>query len=141
MTAINLAYRSEDVGTDPYFTGDRLSVDRSRIDAGLAASGCLYPEEPGAPLTDIGSGDAPISGIHSKGDGAVPYACAAATVHTARSKGLVAELTSYCDESGHAADLYDQHKAATDDQWTTFLARQLNLYTGMREPTADPTCP
>ncbi|MDQ6696227.1 MAG: alpha/beta hydrolase [Actinomycetota bacterium] len=140
VTAINLAYRSDDVGSTPYFAGDGLSVPRSRIQGALAASGCLYPDEPGAPLTDIGAGDAPISGIHSSGDGAVPYACAAATVNTARSQGLVAELTSYCGESGHAADLYDQHKAATDDQWTTFLARQLNLYTGMREPTAAPTC-
>jgi len=141
VTAINLAYRSEDVGTTPYFAGDGLSVPRSRIQGALAASGCLYPEETGALLTDIGAGDAPISGIHSEHDGAVPYACAAATVNTARSKALVAELTSYCNENGHAADLYKQHKAATDDQWTTFLARELSLYTGMRPPSSDPTCP
>ena len=157
VTAINMAYRSEDVGTTPYFAGDQLSVPRSRIQAALAASGCLYPEQAGAPLSEIGPGDAPISGIHSKGDGAVPYACAAATVNTARAQGLVAELTSYCNESGHAADLYAQHKATTDDQWTTFLAGSSRSTPGCDRPvpippardrlhgrrkgTAHPSCP
>jgi len=52
----------------------------------------------------------------------------------------VAELTSYCNESTHAAALYRKYEAATDEQWTTFLARQLKLYTGMREATAKPVC-
>jgi len=61
-------------------------------------------------------------------------------VLTARSKGLVAELTSYCSENGHAAALYATHKEATDEQWTTFLARELKLYQGMRPPSSAPVC-
>jgi hypothetical protein len=36
--------------------------------------------------------------------------------------------------------LYDAHKSDTDAQWTTFLARELKIYTGMRPPSAEPTC-
>lgn len=140
VTAINMAYRAEDVGTNRYFVGDDVSVARSRIQAALSASGCLYPEEHGGPLTRIGAGDAPTSAIASEHDRAVPYECVAATTATARSKGLVAELTSYCDDDGHAAGLYRQHKEATDAQWTTFLARELELYRGMRPPSAAPVC-
>jgi len=133
------AYQHEDVGTTPYFAGDTLSVGRSRVQAAIGASGCLYTEDFGPP-TSIGAGDAPTSFIHSTGDSAVPYSCAAATVTVARSKGLTAELTSYCGESGHAAGLYGQHRAATDVQWTTFLARELQLYGNERPPSADPVC-
>lgn len=140
VTALNMAHRSEDVGDVRYFRSDGLSVSASKIQAALPASGCLYSED-GGPLTDVDPGDAPSSGIASERDGAVPYECVATTVTTARSEGLVAELTSYCDENGHAAELYRQHKAATDEQWTTFLARELRLYRGMRPPSAAPLCP
>ncbi|CAN5597681.1 hypothetical protein BH18ACT1_BH18ACT1_02260 [soil metagenome] len=139
VTSANLAYRSEDVGTNRYFPGDRLSVSKSRVRAAIGASGCLYSED-GGPLTRIGDGDAPLSFIHSRYDGAVPYECIAETVGVARSKGLVAELTSYCTERGHAAGLYATHQAATDEQWTTFLAGELDLYSGMRPPSASPVC-
>jgi predicted esterase len=139
VTAINLAYRESDVGTSPYFTGDRLSASRSHIQAGFGASGCLYSDDPA--LGEIDRDDAPLYLIASRFDGAVPYECSAATVTTARSRGLVAELASYCDENGHAAGLYADHKTATDEQWTTFLARELGLYSGMRPPSADPVCP
>ncbi len=139
MTAANLAYRTDDVGTNRYFPGDRLSVSNSRVQGAIGASGCLYSED-GGPLTDPGPGDAPISFIHSRFDQAVPYDCAADTVATARSTGLVAELTSYCDERGHAAALYADHEEATDEQWTTFLARELDIYSGMRPPSTDPVC-
>lgn len=79
--------------------------------------------------------------IPSLRDGAVPYACAAQTATTARAAGLVAELTSFCQESGHANELDKVHKDATDTQWTTFLARELKLQPGMRAATADPVCP
>ncbi|MBA3281965.1 MAG: alpha/beta hydrolase [Acidimicrobiia bacterium] len=138
VTALNLAYRSEDVGDNRYFSGDDLSVSKSKIQGALAASGCYRTPEEGT--TEIGSGDAPASQIASKFDGAVPYECVAEGAVTARRAGLVAELTSYCNESTHAAALYRKYKAATDEQWTTFLARQLKLYTGMREPTAKPVC-
>lgn len=139
ITASNLAYQHEQVGTVSYFRGDSLSPDDSRVEAAIGASGCTYTEDGSAPTT-IGPGDAPISFIHSELDPAVPYGCIATTVNTARARGLVAELHSYCGERGHANDLYNQHKAATDEQWSTFLARELNLYTGMRPPSADPTC-
>jgi len=139
VTAANLAYRS-DVGSIAYFAGDDRSSAASRVQAAIGASGCLYSFD-GGPLTDIGAGDAPISFIHSEYDQGVPYDCVANTVTTARPKGLVAELTSYCNEGGHAAKLYALHKDATDTQWTTFLARQLNIYSGMRPPSAAPVCP
>jgi len=142
VTAANLAYRSDDVGTISYFEGDDLSVARSKVQAAFGASGCAYPESLGVSGTPvyIDAGDGPVSLVHAEIDGAVPYECAATTVKTARSKGLVAELQSYCDEQGHAMALYRDHKAATDEQWTTFLARELRLYTGIRPPSADPTC-
>jgi predicted esterase len=139
VTASNAAYQSDDVGTVTYFTGDDLSPALSKPQAAFGASGCTYTEDGSAPAT-IGSGDAPVSFIHSKFDQAVPYSCAALTVTTARAQGLVAELTSYCTESGHAEKLYTAHKAATDTQWTTFLARELLVYSGMRAPSADPVC-
>ncbi len=135
VTAANLAYRSDDVGTQRYFPGDDLSVAGSKVRAGFGASGCEYD-----PAT-IGAGDVPVSFIHSKGDRAVPYDCAAQTVTTARGLGLVAELTSYCDSSLHAENLYLPNQAATDAQWTTFLARELGIYSGMRPPSHDPVCP
>jgi predicted esterase len=134
-----VAYQHEDVGTHRYFAGDGLSVANSRIGAGIVASGCV-PTADFQPPDTMGAGDAPTSAIHSKGDRAVPYSCAANTVGAARDAGLVAELTSYCTESGHAADLYHQHRAATDEQWTTFLVRQLGIYSGTRPPSADPLC-
>jgi acetyl esterase/lipase len=142
VTAVNLAYRSDSVGTTHYFTGDDLSVTASKVQAAFGASGCAYPETVGDTTPDyIGADDAPISMIHSEFDQAVPYSCVANTVTTARALGLVAELTSYCNSSLHAEKLYEPNKAATDAQWTTFLARELHLYTGMRPPSADPLCP
>jgi len=139
VTASNAAYQGDDVGDVAYFEGDDRSVSASRIQAGFGASGCTYSEEGGAPST-IGAGDAPVSFIHSEQDLAVPYACAALTVETARAAGLVAELTSYCDQGGHADELYEDHKVATDTQWTSFLARELRIYSGMAPPSVEPTC-
>jgi acetyl esterase/lipase len=139
VTASNTAYQSEDVGTVAYFPGDDMSPASSRPQAAFGASGCTYTEDGGAPTT-IGPGDAPASFIHSKFDQAVPYSCIAVTITTARANGLVAELTSYCTESLHAEKLYSAHKAASDTQWTTFLARELRVYSGMRAPSAEPVC-
>ncbi len=135
-----VAYEHEAVGTNRYFTGDQLSVPDSKVQGALVASGCL-PTADFEPPKTIEAGDSPTSAIHSKNDLAAPYECATDTVTVARSKGLVAELTSYCDESTHAADLYRKYQAATDEQWTTFLTRQLGIYSGTRPPTADPICP
>lgn len=135
-----MAYLSEDVGTHRYTSADNLSVKSSRVQAALLASGCL-PSLEGEQLPDIGAGDAPISAIHSEFDQAAPYECIARTVTTARNRGLVAELTSYCKAAGHANVLYRQHLEDTDEQWSTFLARELKLYRGMRPPSADPLCP
>jgi predicted esterase len=135
VTAANLAYRGDDAGTLTYFAGDDRSVTASKVEAAFGASGCEYE-----PAT-IGAGDAPTSWIHARFDPAVPYSCAAQTVTSARAAGLVAELTSYCNSSLHAESLYTPNKAATDVQWTTFLAREMHIYSGLRPPTADPVCP
>jgi acetyl esterase/lipase len=134
VTAANLAYRGDDVGTLQYFAGDDRSVPASKVQAAFGASGCEY--EPAS----IGTGDAPVSFIHSKYDVAVPYDCMAATVTTARGLGLVAELTSYCNSNLHAEKLYTPNQAATDAQWTSFLARELKIYSGVRPPSDDPIC-
>ena len=48
-----------------------------------------------------------MSLIHSEYDQAVDYrGCVVPTVVTARGAGLVAELTSYCGQGGHAVVLY-----------------------------------
>jgi acetyl esterase/lipase len=135
VTAAHVAYRSDDVGTTTYFSGDDRSVAKSKVGAAFGASACEYD------LPAIGAGDAPTSWIHAKFDQAVPYQCIAATVTAARAAGLVAELTSYCNSSLHAQSLYDPNEAATDAQWTTFLARELHIYSGLRAPSADPVCP
>jgi predicted esterase len=134
VLAANLSYRGDDVGSVSYFPGDDRSVERSQVQAGFGASGCEY--EP----VSIGTGDAPTSWIHSERDGAVPYSCIATTVTTARGLGLVAELTSYCDAGGHAQALYEANQAVTDAQWTTFLARELKIWSQLRDPSADPVC-
>lgn len=142
VTAANVGYRTDtvaDLGTETYFSGDVRSVSQSKVKATFGASGCVYSSDLGGP-TAIGTDDAPASYIHSRFDQAVPYSCAAAAFGEARTQGLVAELTSYCTENGHANNLYDAHRDATDLQWTTFLTRQLSLYSGTREPSAEPFC-
>lgn len=141
VTAVNLAYRGDDVGTVSYYPGDDRSVAKSKVQAAFGASGCAYPDSGQGAPTYIGPGDAPVSLIHAKFDPAVPYSCAATGVLTARARGLVAELTSYCNEALHAGNLYDAHKAATDLQWTSFLTRELAIYTGGPPTTDDPVCP
>jgi len=141
VTASNTALQSDDVGDVAYWPRDPVSAVSSEPQAAFGASGCTYTRDGSAPQT-VDPGDAPLALIASRRDAAVPYGCVAATVEAApRSVGLVAELTSYCDELLHAAKLYAAHQEVTDTQWTTFLARQLELYSGMRAPTADPVCP
>ena len=114
-----LPYNSDLAGTWAYSSEDDPHAD-SQVQAASGASGCNY-----APTT-IGAGDAPVSFIHSEFDPAVDYDdCVVPSISAARDAGLVAELTSYCGQSGHAQNLYNSHKAATDAQWTTFLAREL----------------
>jgi dienelactone hydrolase len=134
VTAANLAYRGDDVGSISYFGGDDRAVAASKVQAGFGASGCEYFPD------SIGPGDAPTSWIHSEFDQAVPYSCVAQTVTPARAAGLVAELTSYCNSSLHAENLYRPNQVATDQQWTTFLARELRIYSKLRPPSADPLC-
>jgi hypothetical protein len=71
------------------------------------------------------------------------YACAAATVTAARSFGLVAELESYSGpgQKAHANDLYKDHQDETDTRWTTFLTRELAIYSGMPAAEVEPVCP
>ena len=135
VTAANLAYRWDDTGDHAYQPDDHPSAN-SRVQGALEASGCEYLPD------SIGAGDAPTSSIHSEFDPAVDYRnCVVPTVTQARAAGLVAELTSYCGQNGHAQNLYQAHLAETDAQWTTFLARELHIYRDMRPPSADPVCP
>lgn len=135
VTAANVAYNSDLAGDFAYSSEDDPHAD-SRVQAAFGASGCNYDP------TTIGPGDAPVSFIHSEFDALVDYrSCVVPSFSTARNAGLVAELTSYCGDRLHASKLYSAHRAATDSQWTTFLARELKIYSGMRPPSADPFCP
>ena len=131
------AYQWDQVGTVSYFAGDSLDPLASRPQAAIGASG--FDHDGAAPAT-VGVGDVPTSMIASRFDPAAAYPSTALTTVTARGEGLVAELASYCNESLHAANLYAAHRAATDEQWTTFLARELLLYSEMRPASADPVC-
>ena len=133
------AYQWDQVGTVAYFAGDSLDPLASRPQAAIGASGFLPTMDGAAPAT-VGVGDVPTSMIASRFDPAAAYPSTALTTVTARGEGLVAELASYCNESLHAANLYAAHRAATDEQWTTFLARELLLYSEMRPASADPVC-
>ena len=83
-----------------------------------------------------------MSFIHGELDALVDYdGCVVPSFTTARDAGLVAELASYCGDSRHATKFYLAHMVATDRQWTTFLARELKIYSGMRPPSAAPFCP
>jgi acetyl esterase/lipase len=139
VTAMNVAYDGRNVGGNAYWSGDDRASAKSKVQAAFGASGCVYSPDLGVPSV-IDTNDAPTAMIASKGDPAVPYACVAATTKLARSNGLVAELASYCSESAHANTLYEKHLAATDAQWTTFLARELAIYSGMPKATTAPTC-
>ena len=138
VIADDLAYRAADSGTLVYSADDvETGVARtgmSRISAAFGASGCDFRSE------DITADGRPISMIHSERDLAVDYGCIAATVTKARSLGLVAELTSYCGQAGHAKALYQAHQAETDEKWTTFLTRELGIYSNVRPPSADLVC-
>lgn len=140
VTAMGTAYRSDDVGTVSYFTGDTPTSTNSKPQAVLAASGCLSPAYVDGSTPEIGAGDVPTSGIASRFDQALDYSCAAHTVQDARAQSLVAELTSYCSTNLHANTLYNANKSATDYQWTTFLSRWLNLRNDVRDPSADGFC-
>jgi dienelactone hydrolase len=139
VTALNLAYRSDDIGTDTYFAGDPRTSEASEVQAALAASGCVYGTDLGA-SPDIGAGDAPVSIIASELDQALPYGCVVDTVEAARAAGLTAELTSYCDVGLHADTLRDAHQAETDSDWVHFMARVLPIYTGVPTDPIQPFC-
>lgn len=140
VTAVGTAYRADDTGSVSYFPGDDPAAD-SRPQAVFGASGCLTPVDATLTTPGIDPGDAPISLIASRNDQAVDYECSRDTVLAARAQQLVAEMTSYCDSGLHASKLYEAHKAATDEQWTTFLARWLNLRDDVRGPSAAAVCP
>ena len=134
VTADMVAFDADQAGSWKYSADDDPTAS-SRVQAAFGASGCNYD-----PST-IGAGDSPTSFIHSEFDQAVDYRdCVVPTFSAARAAGLVAELTSYCGQNGHAQSLYQQHLAATDAQWTTFLARELRIYSKLRPPSADPLC-
>lgn len=141
VTASNAAFQWDDVGAVNYFTGDDLSAASSRPNAAIGASGCTFDFDSTDTAPDtIDAWDPPTSFIASRYDQAVNYQCSALTAQAAHDAGLVAELTSYCNEGTHADALYNAYKTATDEQWTTFLVRHLGIYTETREPTAPVIC-
>ena len=116
ITALNVAYRSDDPGD----VGDVDGTD-SRVQAALAASGCVY--EP----STIGAGDPPVFLLHADGDRAVPFACAQDVVTRAGDAGLVAETMFFSGEATHARSLYLKYQAQVDAAWTAFLVARLRL--------------
>ena len=139
VIASQAAYQFDDVGTVSYFAGDDLSPATSKPQAAIGASGCTYTEDGLAPTT-IGPGDRRLRSSRPASTRPCPT-MQRADDHDRRSQGLVAELTSYCTEGTHAETLYSKYQAATDQQWTTFLARELKIYTAMPAATAAPVCP
>ncbi len=139
VISYSTAYQWDQIGTTSYFPGDPHTKLGSRPQAAIGASGFL-PTADGLAPTTMASPDAPTSFIASRFDQAADYRSTALTTRTARSNGLTAELTSYCTEGLHAEKLYSAHQAATDLQWTTFLARELFLYGNEPAPTAEPIC-
>jgi dienelactone hydrolase len=135
ITAANLAYNSDLAGTYAYSSEDDPRTG-SRVQAAFGSSGCNYDP------TTIGAGDAPVSFIHGELDALVDYdTCVVPSFRTARQAGLVAELASYCGDRRHAQRLYVAYQLATDEAWTTFLARELKIYRDMRPPSAAAFCP
>jgi acetyl esterase/lipase len=116
VTALHLAYRSDDPGD----VGDFDGLD-SRVQAALAASGCNYDP------ASIGAGDAPVFLLHAEFDQAVPFTCAVSTAQQAEDAGLIAETMFFYGEPTHAKTLYDKYKAEVDSRWTAFLVAQLQL--------------
>ncbi|MDN5865453.1 MAG: alpha/beta hydrolase [Gammaproteobacteria bacterium] len=134
MIAANVAYHGDDVGNVAYWPDDTISIAASRPQAVIGASGCTYRNY------EIDAGDVDVSFIASRGDKSVPYSCTARTIIAARNARLVAELTSYCEGSRHASELYEAHRDATDKQWTTFMVRELGIYDDVRPPSSAPIC-
>lgn len=135
ITAANLAYNSHLAGDWRYAPADNPRAD-SRVQAAFGFSGCNYDP------TTIGAGDAPVSFIHGEFDSLVDYrGCVVPSFAAARAAGLVAELRSYCGSRLHATNLYSEYQREVDAQLTTFLARELGIYSGMRPASADAFCP
>lgn len=133
------AYSPEQVGATPYFFGDDLSVEQSKVQAGFGASGCL-PTEDFLPPTDIDPTDAPLSLIASENDPITPYQCVTDTVDAARAAGLTVHLDSYCNSGAHSNAIYEPNKAVTDEMWTRFLARELDIYADIPPYPVEPYC-
>ena len=139
VISYSTAYQWDQIGTTSYFDGDPRTKLGSRPQAAIGASGYL-PTADGLAPTTMATADAPTSFIASRFDQAADYRGTALTTRTARDVPLTAELTSYCTEGLHAEKLYSAHKAETDLQWTTFLARELFLYGDEPAPSAGPIC-
>ncbi len=116
ITALHMAYRSDDPGT----VGTNLGQD-SHIQAAIAMSGCNYLPD------SIGPGDAPAFYLHGELDSLVPFTCAQQNAAAAVSAGLVAETMFFFGTGSHAGALYAEHKAAADARFTAFLIAQLRL--------------
>lgn len=111
ITALNVAYGSDDVGT----SGTPGVSSKVRAAASLSGANLLTSPSPGDPATVL---------FHGTADGLVPYQWALNTVDAARAQGLVVELTTW-EGAGHVP--YSAHRTEIIDQTTNFMWWTMDL--------------
>lgn len=111
ITALNVAYGSDDVGTSG------TPGESSTVRAALSLSGASITTTPSA-------GEPAALLFHGTADNLVPYQWAERTVRQAREAGLIAELTTW-EGDGHVP--YSQHRQQILDQTTNFLWFTMDL--------------
>lgn len=111
ITALNVGYGAEDVGTSGNPGYD------STVKAAVSLSGARI-------LTRANAGEAAALLFHNSSDPLVPYASAQTTVNEAIAAGLVANITTW-EGSGHVP--YGAHRTEIIDKTTNFLWWSLGL--------------
>lgn len=122
VTAVNLAYNSDDPGSSNDLPGP------SDVQAAAALSGAAYPGVAG-----IGPGDAPVIYAHCTNDQAVDWAITSAGIDEAHAAGLVADVLVWSPPSScapgeiHAVSLLKAHGPEINLAFSQFLYRHLHL--------------
>jgi acetyl esterase/lipase len=111
ITALNVAYGADDVGT----SGNPGPSSQVRAAVSLSGAAILTQPDPGEP---------PALLFHGTADFVVPYAWAEATASTAQSEGLVGDLVSW-EGDGHVP--YVKHRSEILEQTSNFLWWTLDL--------------
>jgi acetyl esterase/lipase len=112
ITALNVGYNPNDVGTNPDYPGFS-----SAVGGAVSLSGAEILGTPNA-------GDAPALLFHGTNDTLVPYQWAVTTVNNALAAGLDAFLTTW-QGAGHVP--YLQNRTQILEQTTNFLYWELDL--------------